>query len=238
MLTRNYIKPMSLKPVWIAITIALLAAAWSAAECLIPSAYWADEIGSPKYAELLPNEFEDWATLPNASAAVVNPVQSEMLDRIYSETVGRTYVSRRTGRVVMVSLAYGRDQSTDTQLHTPDMCYPSQGFRVESIQKMELRTPWGGLPVVKLRTSMGQRVEPLTYFVRTGDAVTDGALNRNLARLGLAVRGFKMDGLLVRVSEITNSPDAFEVQEQFLKSLFGSMSANDRNKFIGHLAQN
>lgn len=237
MLTRDYIKPMSLKPVWVAITIALLAVAWSAAEYLIPSAYWADEIGSPKYAELLPNEFEDWVTLPNASAAVVNPVQSEMLDRIYSETVGRTYLNRRTGRVVMVSLAYGRDQSTDTQLHTPDMCYPSQGFRVEAMQRMPVHTPWGTLPVVKLRTSMGQRVEPLTYFVRTGDVVTDGALNRNWARLGLAIRGFKMDGLLVRVSEITNSPDAFDVQEHFLKSLFGSMSEKDRIKFIGHLPQ-
>ena len=227
------IKPMSIKPALVVAALVLMAAAWSSAEWLRPRAYWADEIGSPHYADLLPQQFGDWVTLPDASAVVVNPAQAEMIERIYSETVAHAYANRRTGRVVMVSLAYGRDQSTDTQLHTPDMCYPSQGFRVLSFQKAPIYTLWGSLPVVRMKASLGQRTEPVTYFVRTGDVVTDGAFRRNLARLGLAVRGFKMDGLLVRVSEVTNSDDAFDVQEQFLKSLLGSMSAKDRVKFIG-----
>ncbi|MGE5452631.1 MAG: exosortase C-terminal domain/associated protein EpsI [Acidobacteriota bacterium] len=228
-----YIKPMSLRPGVVACALALMAVTWSAAEWLRPRAYWADEIGDPHYSQLLPQHFGEWITVPNASAAVVNPVQAEMIERIYSETVARAYVSRRTGRAIMLSLAYGRDQSTDTQLHTPDMCYPSQGFRVESMHKSLLQTAWGALPAVQMQTIMGQRSEPLTYLVRTGDVVTDGSLQRNLARLGLAVRGFKMDGLLIRVSEVTRSPDAFEMQARFLNELLASMSDRDRAKFIG-----
>lgn len=229
-----YIKPMSIKPVLVMMALALMALAWSGAELLRPRAFWADEIGNPHYGDLLPHQFGDWVNIPDASAAVVNPVQTEMLDRIYSETVARAYINRRTGRAIMLSLAYGRDQSTDTQLHTPDMCYPSQGFRVEELRKHKLQTPWGALPAVQMRTAMGQRIEPLTYLVRTGDAVTDGSLPRNLARLGLAIRGYKMDGLLIRVSEITSSADAFVIQEQFLNDLFSALTESDRIKFIGH----
>lgn len=232
-MTAAWLKPMSIKPVLVAVALGLMGMAWSAAELLRPRDYWADHIGSPRYAQLLPLQFGDWVSLPEASAAVVNPVQAEMIDRIYSETVARGYVNRKTGRMLMLSLAYGRDQSTDTQLHTPDMCYPSQGFRVESFNKHALRTQWGNLPAVQMRTVMGQRVEPLTYLVRTGDVVTDGSLARNLARLALAIRGFKMDGLLIRVSEVTSNADALAVQEQFLNELFASLSAQDRAKFIG-----
>ena len=226
---------MSIKPILVVVALGLMGLAWSAAELLRPHAYWADEIGNPQYAHLLPQQFGDWVSVPEASAAVVNPVQAEMIDRIYSETVARGYMNRKTGRILMLSLAYGRDQSTDTQLHTPDMCYPSQGFRVEAFNKHPLATPWGHLPAVQMRTVLGQRVEPLTYLVRTGDVVTDGSLQRNLARLGLAVRGYKMDGLLIRVSEVTSSADAFAVQEQFLNELFGSLSERDRAKFIGRV---
>ncbi len=232
-----FFKPLRLKALTVAVAIGCMALALGAGEFFRPRAYWADEIGNPEYEHLLPEQFGDWVTLPNASAAVVNPVQAEMLDRIYSQTVARAYVNRKTGRAMMLSLAYGRDQSTDTQLHTPDMCYPSQGFRVMDRNKHQLVTPWGSLPSVQLRTAMGQRVEPLTYLVRTGDVVTDGSLPRNLARLGLAVRGFKMDGLLIRVSEITNSDDAFEQQAAFLNELFGALSPKDRAKFIGRPMQ-
>ncbi|MDE2076526.1 MAG: EpsI family protein [Burkholderiales bacterium] len=229
----SYLRPMSLRPLYLILFVGLMALSWLLAEQLRPHRYWSDEIGNPHYADLLPASFGDWVDLPEASAAVVNPVQAEMLDRIYSETVARTYVNRRSGRVLMLSLAYGRDQSTDTQLHTPDMCYPSQGFRVDQMVRAPLSTPWGAIKAVRMHAVMGERVEPITYFVRTGNRVTDGSLERNLTRLGLAIRGYKMDGLLFRVSEVTENPDAFEVQSRFIDQLLATLSAEDRAKFIG-----
>lgn len=227
------IQPPRIAGKWLLVMLMLMSMAWGAAELLRPSRYWADEIGNPKYAHLMPAQFGDWIKVENMSSAVVNPVQAEMLDRIYSETVAVGYMNRQNGRLLMVSLAYGRDQSTDTQLHTPDMCYPSQGFRVEGRSKHIIDTSWGLLPAVQLQTVMGQRKEPLTYLVRTGDQVTDGSLQRNLARLALAARGYKMDGLLIRVSEVSRDDDALQVQEQFLKDWFAAMSDDVRAQFIG-----
>ncbi|MFN4266256.1 MAG: exosortase C-terminal domain/associated protein EpsI [Aquabacterium sp.] len=227
------IQPPRIAVKWLMLMLLLMSMAWAAAELLRPSRYWADQIGNPKYAQLMPAQFGDWIKVENMSSAVVNPVQAEMLDRIYSETVAVGYMNRANGRLMMVSLAYGRDQSTDTQLHTPDMCYPSQGFRVEGHSKHKIDTPWGLLPAIQLQTVMGQRKEPLTYLVRTGDQVTDGSLQRNLARLALAARGYKMDGLLIRVSEVSRDDDALQVQEQFLKDWFAAMSDDVRAQFIG-----
>lgn len=227
------VKPMSVQPIRVVAALLLMLITWLAAEALLPHKFWSDEIGDPQYTDLLPQQFGQWETLPNASAAVVNPVQAEMLDRIYTQTVARAYRHRQTGRVIMVSLAYGKDQSTDTKLHTPDMCYASQGFRVDDKVKVSLQTPWGHLPAIQLKATMGQRSEPLTYLIRTGNTVTDGSLPRNLERLRLALNGYKMDGLLIRVSEITQDTDALQLQAGFLNELFASMSDAVRAKFIG-----
>lgn len=234
---RTYFRAPSVATSKIVLALGIMAAALISGEQLKPSRFWADKIGSPKYAEILPRAFGDWAEVPGAAAVVVNPVQAEMLDKIYSETVSRTYLNRRTGRAMMLSIAYGRDQSSDTQLHTPEMCYPSQGFRVDGSAMSWLQTPGGKMPVVTLDATMGQRHEPLTYFVRNGDQITTkGSLDRNLARLGAAVRGYKVDGLLVRVSEVTRQPDAFALQKQFLLELFDALRPEDRQKLIGQIA--
>jgi EpsI family protein len=234
-LTAAYIRPLTISPVRLALALFIMVLALAGAEFMKPSKFWSDEIGSPKYEHILPKAFGPWVVLAGGGAAVVDPIQSEMLDKIYSETVSRTYLNQQTGRAIMLSIAYGRDQSTDTQLHTPDMCYASQGFRVDERKPFQLSTPWGAIPAVHMKTAMGQRNEPLTYFVRTGDHVTDGSLQRNLARLGLALRGYKIDGLLVRVSEVTRRDDAFAVQEQFLVDLMKALGQSDRPKLIGKM---
>ena len=235
--TAAYIRPMVMPPLRMIAALLIMALALACGEFLKPSRYWADELGNPVYGQLLPTQFGAWVQQPGESGAVVNPVQAEMLDKIYSETVSRTYLNRQTGRMLMLSMAYGRDQSTDTQLHTPEMCYPSQGFRVDEVKPDVVHAPWGDMPVMRMQTTMGQRTEPLTYFVRNGDALTtQGSLQRNLARLGLAIRGYKVDGLLVRVSEVTQRPDAFAVQSQFLTELLQAMQQDDRQKIIGKIA--
>lgn len=231
-------KPMLITRMQLVAALLVMACALLGSQWLKPSRYWADELGNPSYDKLLPERFGAWVHVPDGATTVVNPQQAEMLDKIYSETVSRLYVNEQTGRAIMLSVAYGRDQSTDTQLHTPDMCYASQGFRIADSQAHELATPWGALPTVRLTASIGQRKEPLTYFIRTGDRVTtQGSLDRNLARLAMAIRGYKIDGLLVRVSEVNRPQDTFAVQDQFLVELMAAMSDADRAKLIGRFAK-
>lgn len=205
-----------------------------AGKVMQPSRLWSESIGNPVYAGTLPSDFGDWKRSELGIPAVVNPVQSEMLDRIYSETVAASYVQKSTGRVLILSIAYGRNQSSDTQLHTPEMCYGSQGFKVGDSQVDHLPTPWGSLPVRHVPTHMGSRTEPLTYFIRNSRRVTtDSSLTRNLARMEVALRGYVGDGLLVRVSEITPRDDAFALQSRFLTDFLAALTPAQRELYIG-----
>lgn len=218
---------------WMAVGIMLVALL--VGKLMQPTHLWADEIGNPRYAPTLPAQFGEWRRSEIGVAAVVNPVQSEMLERIYSETVAASYVSQLTGRVLILSIAYGRNQSSDTQLHTPEMCYGSQGFKVGDSKVAHLPTPWGELAVRQVPTSMDRRPEPLTYFIRNARRVTtDGSLQRNLARMEVALRGDVGDGLLVRVSEITSRDDAFGVQAKFLTAFLAALTPAQRELYIGH----
>jgi EpsI family protein len=230
----SLIRPTSLKPMVLVAAIALMAGAVALAEGLRPSHFWAEHTGVPHYEQIVPHRFGDWEEVPYGQRAVVNPVQEESLKRIYSETFARSYVNKRLGRVVMLSIAYGRDQSNDTQLHTPDMCYPSQGFRVEKREDFDVPSPFGPVKATRLVTTMGsERTEPLTYFIRVGDTVARGSKERNVERIKLALRGYLVDGTLVRVSEVTRKDNAFALQNQFIADLLQALSPHDRAYLIG-----
>lgn len=205
-----------------------------AAEWMKPRNYWADAVGEPRYETLIPTRFGEWEQLPEAGGRVVSPAQEEYLLSLYSEIYAHSFVHKPTGRVLMLSIAYGRDQTNDSQIHTPDACYPSQGFRVDKREQLDLQTSYGPIKAVRLATSMGaQRKEPLTYFIRVGDAIVRGSKERNLQRLAMAVRGFKVDGMLFRVSEITGNPAPYALQDQFIDDLLSSVGAEARQKIIG-----
>lgn len=227
-------KPLTLKPAVLLISLAIMLGSVGVAQYLKPTKYWADHTGEPDYDKLIPRQFGEWQEVPYANRGVVNPVQEENLLRIYSQTFARTFVHVPTGRGIMLSIAYGRDQTNDTQLHTPDQCYPSQGFRVEKREDVDLASPVGPLKAVRLMTMLGtERKEPLTYFIRVGDAVTRGSKERNLERIKLALRGYLVDGTLFRVSEVTRRDDPFPLQEQFVNDLLKAMPVKDRGYIVG-----
>ncbi len=227
-------QPMQMKWRVLIPSLILMLGAVVLAEQIKPRTYWADYIGEPRYKSMVPEQFGEWMAWPHVANAVVNPVQEASLNRIYSQTYSRAFVHQPSGRVIMLSIAYGRDQSNDTQIHTPEQCYPSQGFRVNKRENTDLNTPFGLIKAVRLKTTMGaERSEPLTFFIRVGNAVARGSKERNLERIKMATRGFLVDGTLIRVSEITRSEDAFDLQAQFLNDLLKALPANDRAYFIG-----
>lgn len=229
-----WFKPATIKLGAVAAVLAIMLGSVAMAELLKPRKYWADVIGDPHYETLIPRQFGDWQELPHANRVVVNPVQEENLMRLYSETFARTFVHKPSGRLIMLSIAYGRDQSNDTQLHTPEACYPSQGFKVENRTEHSVGTGFGPIDAVQLMTTMGpQRTEPLTFFVRVGDGVARGSRDRNLARIQMALQGYRVDGMLFRVSEVTKRSNAFELQDQFIVDLLQAVGPEGRRRIIG-----
>lgn len=232
---KDMIAPSKTPILKLVLCCAMFGLTYAAAIVAKPTELWADVIKGPSYDSIVPEAFGDWVHIPHQQARVVNPVQEEELLKLYSETVAKTYIHKPTGRAIMLSIAYGRNQSTDVQIHTPEQCYPSQGFRVDSRRDHELVTPYGNIKAVQMEASLGGvRREPLTFFLRVGDQVARGSKERNLARLKMALHGYLIDGMLFRVSEISTDPKAsFQLQEQFINDLLRSVTEQDRRRFIG-----
>lgn len=185
---------------------------------------------------VIPERFGDWRE--KHFEHVVNPQERQLLDKLYSETLSRTYVNS-SGYMIMLSLAHGRDQRGDLAAHMPEICYPANGFALRNAESGQLPTPFGEIAVRRLLTSKGTREEPVTYwFTFGGESISlDQAgkrLRRRLVELRFAFTGRIPDGLLFRVSSI--DPDqarANQLHDQFVNDLLGALSPSERKRLSG-----
>ena len=184
---------------------------------------------------MIPMAFGDWAVDRNAYAGVVNPQQAELINRVYSQTLSRTYVNTKTGEHIMLSIAYCEDQRDSMQVHHPEVCYPAQGFEVRSNKVGELVTEMGTIPVRRLDTALdNRRIEPVTYWMMLGDQPQLGGIKKKLAEMRYGLRGQIVDGLLFRVSSIDkDTSTAFERHAAFVRGMLAKLSAADRHRLSG-----
>jgi EpsI family protein len=181
---------------------------------------------------MIPKQFRQWREDPQRIVQVVNPQTLGLLDKLYSETLSRTYVDA-SGYRIMLSLAYGSDQRGALQAHKPEACYPAQGFTLHRAEPGRIATPFGEIPVRRLFTSKGSREEPLTYWFTVGDRAVQG-WNTRLVELSYILTGRIPDGLLFRVSSI--DPDqarANQMQDQFINQLLQAVSPAERKRLSG-----
>lgn len=190
-----------------------------------------------KLEDAVPQAFGDWQIDRNMPVIVPPPDQQALLNKIYNQTLARTYINK-AGYRVMLSLAYGGDQSDGLSVHLPEVCYVGQGFRLES--STDARLVLGGLniPVRRLVTTLGPRHEPITYWVTTGDEATISAWRRRMVSVRYGMSRRIPDGLLVRVSSIDrNDPQAYAMHDAFLAQLVAVMARPDRDLFVGTVSQ-
>ena len=184
---------------------------------------------------LIPSEFNDWKVDLSATSPLVNPEVKGTLNKLYSQTLSRTYLNQR-GERVMLSIAYGSDQSTDLQIHRPEVCYLSGGFDVGKMTKTFVDTTIGRIPVMHLVAKMGDRNEPISYWIRVGDSLTRGWFEQKWTSLTYGLTGKVPDGLLFRVSTISNDEqDSYRIQQIFLSNLLQAMQSKDRYWLVGQL---
>ena len=215
------------------IVLMLMLATSALAVALRPTERVADQIGQIDLERIVPKEFGEWRDEPQRTMQIVDPQQKETIEKIYAQTLTRTYVNN-SGNRIMLSLAYGANQSDDVALHHPEVCYPAQGFALLSEKKGVLQTEFGPIRVKRLMTQLGQRMEPVTYWTTLGGRVVQGGFETKLAQLEYSFRGLVPDGLLFRVSSVTADPDGgYALQQVFVKSLIASLPETDRMRLAG-----
>jgi EpsI family protein len=173
--------------------------------------------------------------MPETLTQIIDPQQKETLDKIYSETLSRTYTNGK-GYRIMLSIAYGRSQNKDLDLHSPEVCYPAQGFMVSNSKKTEIDVLGAPVQLTRIETHLGQRYEPVSFWMSIGSTVTNNTLERRLAEFRYAITGRIPDGVLVRVSSIDRDPSvAYAMQTRFANDLMAGISPAQRGRFMGNV---
>lgn len=216
---------------------ALAAATVAAAEVWRPRIRLVEGRAAMKLETAFPKQFAGWVVDDRQPVQLVSPDTQAMLDKIYSQVLARTYVNS-SGERIMLSVAYGGDQSDATRTHRPEVCYPAQGFQVRSSSQGTVALMDGTqLPVRRLVTSLGNRVEPITYWVVVGDQVALSGTEQKLAQLRYGMQGVIPDGMLVRVSSIDgDTARAQAIQARFVSEMAAAIVYTERSRVVGRAA--
>jgi len=203
-----------------------------AALTMKPSLMLADTGTKIDLESIIPKQFGDWKFDEKIIPVQVDPQQLAQLNRIYNQTLARTFVNSK-GERVMLSIAYGGDQSDSMQAHKPEVCYSAQGFQMLKLIAGKLDTGFGTIPVKRLLAVKGNRVEPIIYWMTLGDTVTSSSFKWKLAQLEYGLAGTIPDGMIFRVSSLGDELNGYLIQEEFIKALLRSLSADSRKRLIG-----
>jgi EpsI family protein len=212
---------------------ALMVSSAAVTKVVTPSVKMADAGGRFSLASMVPQSFGEWHEDTSIVPLQVDPATQAKLDKIYNQTLSRTYVNR-AGQRIMLSIAYGGDQGDNMGVHKPEVCYTAQGFDVSGARTGSINTGYGALPVKRLYAVAGARNEPITYWITIGKKATLPGMEQRLQELRYGLTGMVPDGMLVRVSSIgADAPAAYALQESFINALLRSMDEASRVRLIG-----
>jgi len=201
-----------------------------------PHLYYNEFLGNPSYETLLSKNFGDWVDLGRDDQYVVSPVEREVLDNVYSEVASHTYLHRPSGRRIMLTIGYVAEIRGVRQVHRPESCYSSRGFKISEPVPESLKIGNSNINLFRLTAIKDDRKERITYWIRVGDRTIGWPPIRvNAARMNMALHGYIADGLLFRISEITvneRSPD--QLQNKFIADFLGTYNQKSRTTFVGN----
>lgn len=215
------------------VVVALMVLSAALAVRMTPSMHMSDKMGKPDLETLFPKEFGDWRVDARAAMVLPSPQTQALLDSIYNQTLVRTYINP-LGYRIMLSVAYGGDQSDATRAHLPEVCYPAQGFQITANESGQINLLNRPVAVRYLMSRNGSRNEPITYWLVVGDQVTVSRTDQKLAQFRLGLKGYIPDGMLVRVSSIdNNAANGYQQQEAFLRDLAQAVPVAGRDRVFG-----
>lgn len=214
--------------------IGLLLIIWAVGEILLtPSKQLADQ-DRVNLERMIPKNFAAWHQDHDAASIAAEPQVSAALRLIYNQNLVRTYVNT-DGKRIMLNIAYGRNQTNEGRLHTPEACYKANGFMLSDTRSEILNNEFGPVSIKKFLGTMGSRIEPVTYWISYGDFGVADFMQLRLAKLHYIFSGSIPDGILFRVSSIKNQADEFGLHEKFINDLIASLNEQDRMSLIKKL---
>lgn len=225
------------KPVWMAAVLALVMSGLSLlAAAMTPRTFLADLERRAPLSALVPSAFGGWAVDRSIVPVPTSPDLQRVIDQTYDEVVSTTYRDAQGNRV-MLSIAYGRNQHKGMNTHRPEVCYPAQGFRIESASvRGTIRAGGREIPVTRLVARLDGRLEPITYWLVVGDRITDFGYPQRAQAIRYGMRGIVPDGVLFRVSSLDgDTARAYAIQARFVEEMMRELPPAAQVRLLGSL---
>jgi len=214
------------------IGVAMLLAAFGGV-MLKPTNLIADQKPKINLETMIPKQFSEWKIDESIIPLQPDPEREALIKKIYYQTLARTYTNQK-GERVMLSIAYGGNLSEAMQVHRPEVCYKAQGFDIEGTEKLNIETGFGVISGKRVLAKMGNRIEPITYWIAIGAKVSFSSLEWKFEQFKYALSGKAAGGLLFRVSGLGETTQVQPIINSFVDDLLQSISANDRKFLIGN----
>jgi EpsI family protein len=198
--------------------------------------------GRASLAQSIPTQFGDWKEVA-FTADQIDPgkgtADEPNMDRPYDDVLMRAYGNSQ-GEIVLLAVAYGRNQRQEVKIHRPDVCYTAQGFQL--VERNPVSLPFSGatgaVRGMRMLVKAPGRTEAVSYWIRIGSEFTENAwaIRYHIFKQGLA--GQAVDGVLVRASRVEQgagnaSSTRYRAQEQFLGDLVRSLPPQARHLLLG-----
>ncbi len=188
---------------------------------------------APDIEAMIPRAFGEWVVDPTLIPVLPVPDVEAALETYYDQVISRTYINSRAEQI-MLTIAYGGDQSHALKAHRQEYCYAAQGFQIQQLSRGTLEVGAAIIPVVRMLAVQGSRSEPVTYWLTMGDKVVLGRAERLMVQLKYGLSRRVADGMLVRVSSLSNEAQgSFRIHQEFVSTLLGAMKVGDVSRLLG-----
>jgi len=192
-------------------------------------------IGKDQLDKIVPLRVGDWTF--DTTSGLVLPPPDQLARLLYDQQVARSYTSADQ-LPVMLLLAYGSSQSGMLQIHRPEICYPASGFKLTETEITSIPLSQNrAVPSRSFTANSDTRVEHVLYWTRIGELVPTGWWSQRMAVIRSNLQGTIPDGLLVRVSTVSNDADQAQATlKAFARAMLEAMPMTQRRMLIGPLA--
>ena len=180
---------------------------------------------------VIPDVLAGWGA--RAADNLVLPETTEP-GSFYDQLLGRDYASE-DGRVVMLLIAYGSAQSGLMKVHRPEVCYTSAGFTLGPLARLQITTPGRtSINAALFEASRDTRHEEVLYWTRVAKQFPASMNEERVATFRSGLRGVIPDGVLVRLSTLTQTGKAGEdTLISFAQALLQGVPADGRRLLLG-----
>jgi EpsI family protein len=194
----------------------------------------AEHTNSVRLEAMVPKNFGNWHEIPNPTIPVdvaLTTTGAQSNEQPYDDQLMRSYRNDQ-GEVMMVALAYGRNQRQEIKVHRPEVCYSANGGRVTGLTPVTFPiTSLSGVQIVgnRLRADSDVRQpEAVSYWVRVGHIYSQSGFRQRWHILQEGLAGRRADGILVRVSQGISPGksliELYQSQERFAAELVKASS--------------